>query len=134
MRLQSSVIQGYGSIPITYTLSSRDQLPYLVPPNQTFSIWSILKDAIGKDLSKITMPIQLNEPISMLQKTAESMHYSQVMDKAMAEKNDIKRLTMIACFVLTQYADVIGRTRKPFNPILGETYELVTPNFRFISE
>ena len=41
---------------------------------------------------------------------------------------------MIACFVLTQYADVIGRTRKPFNPILGETYELVTPNFRFVSE
>ena len=80
------------------------------------------------------MPIQLNEPISMLQKTAESMHYSYLMDKAMAEKDDIKRLLIIACFVLTQYADVVGRVRKPFNPILGETYELVAPNFRFVSE
>lgn len=70
----------------------------------------------------------------MLQKTAESMHYSTIMDNAMAEKNDVKRLALIGCFVLSQYADVIGRLRKPFNPILGETYELVTPNFRFISE
>lgn len=56
------------------------------------------------------------------------------MDKAIAEKNDCKRLAMIACFVLSQYADVVGRTRKPFNPILGETYELLAPNFRFVSE
>lgn len=27
-----------------------------------------------------------------------------------------------------------GRTRKPFNPILGETFELVQPNFRFFAE
>lgn len=27
-----------------------------------------------------------------------------------------------------------GRNRKPFNPILGETYEIVQPNCRFFSE
>jgi hypothetical protein len=27
-----------------------------------------------------------------------------------------------------------GRLGKPFNPMLGETYELVTPNFRYFSE
>jgi hypothetical protein len=26
------------------------------------------------------------------------------------------------------------RTKKPFNPMLGETYELVTEDFRFVSE
>ena len=26
------------------------------------------------------------------------------------------------------------RKRKPFNPMLGETFEMVTENFRFMSE
>jgi hypothetical protein len=26
------------------------------------------------------------------------------------------------------------RKRKPFNPMLGETYELVTENYRFLAE
>ncbi len=26
------------------------------------------------------------------------------------------------------------RNRKPFNPLLGETYEIIQPNYRFISE
>ena len=29
---------------------------------------------------------------------------------------------------------VPGRSAKPFNPLLGETYELVTPNYRYFSE
>lgn len=29
---------------------------------------------------------------------------------------------------------MIGRISKPFNPMLGETYELVTPDLRFVSE
>ena len=28
----------------------------------------------------------------------------------------------------------MGRTSKPFNPLLGETYEMVTPEFRMIVE
>lgn len=33
-----------------------------------------------------------------------------------------------------QYGCTIGRTKKPFNPMLGETYELVTKDFRYFSE
>jgi hypothetical protein len=57
---------GFGGIPISYTLAMREALPALVPENQSYSIWSIIKGSIGKDLTKITMPIWLNEPISML--------------------------------------------------------------------
>lgn len=57
---------GYGGIPISYTLRMRDSLPALIPENQSYSIWAILKSAVGKDLSKVTMPIWLNEPVSML--------------------------------------------------------------------
>jgi len=31
---------------------------------------------MGQDLGKITVPVYFNEPISMLQKTAEAMEYS----------------------------------------------------------
>jgi hypothetical protein len=48
---------GFGNIPITYLFNMRDSLPVLVPTNVTFSVWSIIKDSIGKDLSRITMPI-----------------------------------------------------------------------------
>lgn len=32
-----------------------------------FSMWSVLKQAIGKDLSKISFPIEMFEPLSVLQ-------------------------------------------------------------------
>lgn len=113
----------------------RDALPALIPENQSYSLWQILKSAIGKDLTKITMPIWLNEPISMLQKIAEVVNQAKIMDQAMAIKNDdCKRLGLIAIFLLSQYSEVVGRVRKPFNPILGETYEIIQPNFRMCCE
>ena len=35
---------------------------------------------------------------------------------------------------MSQYSDVYLRNRKPFNPILGETFEIIQPNFRYITE
>jgi len=35
-------------------------------PNVKVSVWKIIKDSIGKDLSKFAVPVYLNEPISML--------------------------------------------------------------------
>lgn len=43
---------------------NRDRLPAVAAPHGDISLWSVLKQAIGKELSKITMPIQFNEPLS----------------------------------------------------------------------
>jgi hypothetical protein len=51
---------------VSYTMRMREGLPVLVPENQSYSIWSLLKSAIGKDMTRITFPVWLNEPISML--------------------------------------------------------------------
>jgi hypothetical protein len=57
------------------------------------------------------------------------------MEKAIDTINDDpKRLGLIAIYILSQYSDVYGRNRKPFNPILGETYEIIQPNYRYFSE
>ena len=80
------------------------------------------------------MPIWLNEPISMLQRIAEITCYYKIMEDALNEKDPVKRTGLVACFLISQYSEVFNRSRKPFNPLLGETYEIITPNFRFISE
>jgi len=41
---------------------------------------------------------------------------------------------MISIFILSQYSVVQWRNRKPFNPLLGETYEIIQPEYRFVSE
>ena len=47
-----------------------------------------------------------------------------------------ERLIHVACFAVSGYAATAKRASKPFNPLLGETYEFVCPEkgFRFISE
>ena len=50
--------------------------------------------------------------------------------------NSFERLIHVACFAVSGYASTAKRASKPFNPLLGETYEFVCPEkgFRFISE
>lgn len=100
------------------------------------SIWSVLKDAIGKDLTKISMPVVFNEPISMLQRLCEDMEYSQLLDKADRCSNSLERMIHIAAWAISSYSSTVDRTGKPFNPLLGETYELIKPEkgFRYIAE
>ena len=53
--------------------SARTCLPNPAPLSMGISIWGILKSAIGKDLTKITLPATVNEPLSALQRLAEDM-------------------------------------------------------------
>jgi hypothetical protein len=38
-------------------------------------VLKLLRDIIGKDLSKFSMPVWVNEPLSVLQKPAEIMYF-----------------------------------------------------------
>ncbi|XP_064646060.1 oxysterol-binding protein-related protein 6-like isoform X3 [Lineus longissimus] len=115
----------------------RAQLPAPKPDIGDFSLWSLLRKNIGKDLSKISMPVTLNEPINMLQKVCEELEYSELLDKA-AECNDpFERMVQVAAFSVSGYAASFTRAgQKPFNPVLGETYENIREDkgWRFISE
>jgi hypothetical protein len=50
------------------------------------------------------------------------------------DKDPSKRLGMIAIYASTQWTGIERSYAKPFNPLLGETYELITDNFEFLSE
>ena len=44
----------------------RDELPWLKDPNSRPSIWTILKDTVGKDFSRMSVPVYFNDPTSLL--------------------------------------------------------------------
>lgn len=92
-------------------------------PNYPLNLWSIMKNCIGKDLSKIPMPVNFNEPLSMLQRLAEDYEYTDLLDKAAQCKDPCEQLAYVAAFTISSYSTTSNRTGKPFNPLLGETYE-----------
>ncbi|XP_053466727.1 oxysterol-binding protein 2 isoform X2 [Ictalurus furcatus] len=93
-------------------------------PNYSLNLWSIMKNCIGKELSKIPMPVNFNEPLSMLQRLTEDLEYSELLDKAARCENSLEQMCLVAAFSVSSYSTTVHRTAKPFNPLLGETYEL----------
>lgn len=109
--------------------------PTVMPP----SLIGFLRKNVGKDLSQISMPVSSNEPLSLLQRAAEVVEYSPLLDHAASASDPVERLVYVTAFALSSLSN--GRVRerairKPFNPMLGETYELVREDlgFRFIAE
>ncbi|KAH0617767.1 hypothetical protein JD844_016340 [Phrynosoma platyrhinos] len=102
----------------------------------------IKKHSIGggeilmQELSKITMPVIFNEPLSFLQRLTEYMEHTYLIHKASSLSDPIERMQCVAAFAVSAVASQWERTGKPFNPLLGETYELVREDlgFRLISE
>ncbi|KAI4112180.1 MAG: hypothetical protein LQ339_000188 [Xanthoria mediterranea] len=100
------------------------------------SLWGILKSMIGKDMTKMTLPVSFNEPTSLLQRVTEDMEYTDLLDTAADRLDSTERMVYVAAFAASEYASTIGRVAKPFNPLLGETYEYVRPDkgYRFLIE
>ena len=55
------------------------------------SLWAVLKNSIGKDLSKMSLPIIFNEPLSALQRWSEDLEYAYLLDKAANATSDAVR-------------------------------------------
>lgn len=46
--------------------STREKLPFFKDPKIKISVWTILKDTIHKDISKISVPVYFNQPLNVL--------------------------------------------------------------------
>lgn len=109
--------------------------PLIMPP----SLIGFLRKNVGKDLSTISMPVSANEPTSLLQRCAEQLEYSTLLDQAASSEDPIDRLLHVTAFAISSLSNARIKERsirKPFNPMLGETFELVREDrgFRFIAE
>ncbi|KAI6199123.1 Oxysterol-binding protein [Aphelenchoides besseyi] len=92
-------------------------------PSNSINYLALMRNCIGKDLSKIAMPVDFNEPLSALQRSVEELEYSHLLDEAALETNPYRRLALVSAFAISAYPATGQRSTKPFNPILGETYE-----------
>ncbi|KAK1172959.1 oxysterol-binding protein-related protein 3-like isoform X4 [Acipenser oxyrinchus oxyrinchus] len=112
-------------------------LPAPGPDTSNISLWNILRNNIGKDLSKVAMPVQLNEPLNTLQRLCEELEYSELLDTAAETQDPFQRMVYIATFAISAYASSYYRAgSKPFNPVLGETFECerIDKGYRCIAE
>ena len=104
------------------------------------SLVSFMRKNVGKDLSTISMPVTANEPISALQRFAEVVEYSSLLnDAANKSRSSIERLIYVTAFAVSYLSSIRVKERairKPFNPMLGETFELVRDDrgLRFLAE
>lgn len=110
--------------------------PAVNPP----SLIGFLRKNVGKDLSTISMPVSANEPLSLLQRASEQLEYSTLLDDAATlAKTSTDRLLYVCAFAISYLSSSRVRERairKPFNPMLGESFELVREDrgFRFLAE
>lgn len=126
----------------------RHKLP--VPrPDIEVTLWNLLKNLIGQDLTRVTLPVFINEPLTFQQRLAEELEAWPLLDIAAGgtehllpedpdwnasqclrqpadlAQHSVLRLLHAATFAIAGYASTYGRIKKPFNPLLGETYELL---------
>lgn len=114
----------------------RTSLPVSMLSRNEFSVWAVLRQCIGKDLSRITMPVIFNEPLTFLQRVAEYMEYVYLLHTAASLDDQLQRMQYVCAFAISATASNLDRVGKPFNPLLGETYELVREDlgFKLIAE
>jgi oxysterol-binding protein-related protein 3/6/7 len=117
------------NLPRDDTVIYRTNMPFPAPP---------INISFASVIMRKSFPVALNEPINLLQRLAEELEYSELLDKAAGMVGDaVEQLVYVTAFAVSGYAATIHRSeRKPYNPVLGETFEYIRPDrgYRFISE
>ena len=115
-------------------LPDRFNLNHRKDPTEGVSVWKLIKNCIGQDLTRLTLPVDINEPMTILQKFADLIEYHDLLMQAGKENDDLLRFVNVVALNIAQLASTEGRFTKPFNPLLCETFELRHPDYDFFSE
>ena len=76
----------------------RRTLPVPITETEGVNLWNLLRKNIGKDLSKISMPVTLNEPLSTLQRFCEELEYTELLEKAVHGETPLERMQWVVAF------------------------------------
>ncbi|VDL18338.1 unnamed protein product [Hymenolepis diminuta] len=115
----------------------RTTLPAQQAMTTTYRLLALIKNNIGRELSKLRLPAILNEPLSVLQNLCEEMEYSNLLDLAAEMKDRTQRMLYVATFIITGFTSKAQRKAPTsFSPLLGETFECIRPEkqWRFLAE
>ncbi len=118
-------------------MDEKTQFRAKLPVNQEIPkihIWSLIKCFIGKDLSKKSMPVELNEPLSVLMKICEMLQNFKLVEKGVKTGNRFTTLACVLSMFYSIYFKYEFRKKKPYNSFLGETFDFEKGDFRFFAE
>ena len=77
----------------------------------------------GRDLLTVTFPVRSSAPISMIEYTSRQNSYGPIfMNRASASSDPVERMRLIMTWNIACQHTMSGFL-KPFNPVLGETYQ-----------
>ncbi|PRW59937.1 Oxysterol-binding 9 [Chlorella sorokiniana] len=75
------------------------------------------------DLLKVSLPVKMFEPRSYLQKLTDPWVYPRFLQLAAQSKDPVERLQWVVTYFIAGFHRAFTRWAKPFNPILGETWQ-----------
>ncbi len=120
----------------------RQRRTCIEPRQAKFNFKSLITLLKNASLGEYSLPVSagFNEPISYMQKGAEGLQFSYLLDKAAACDHDssLMQMVYVAAFDIALGSCLYERTAKPFTPLLNETYECDRTQdglgWRFMSE
>ncbi|XP_061773760.1 oxysterol-binding protein-related protein 5 isoform X3 [Nerophis ophidion] len=92
-------------------------------------IWGILKQLRpGMDLSKVVLPTFILEPRSFLDKLSDYYYHADLLSQATLEDSAYGRMKQVLRWYLSGFYKKPKGLKKPYNPILGETFRCCWPH------
>ncbi|XP_069961978.1 oxysterol-binding protein-related protein 8 isoform X5 [Bactrocera oleae] len=99
-----------------------EQVEELADENKSL-IWILVKQVRpGMDLSKVVLPTFILEPRSFLDKLSDSYYHADILSRAVTEDDPFTRMKTVVQWYLSGFYKKPKGLKKPYNPILGETF------------
>ena len=81
--------------------------------------------SVGQDLSKVVLPVSILEPRSLLEKLSDLFVHPSLFGEIGEARDDVDCVQRIARWYVSGFHMRPHGAKKPYNPILGETFEAV---------
>jgi len=86
-------------------------------------VWFLVKQVRpGMDLSRVVLPTFILEPRSFLDKLSDYYFHADILSKAVTEDEPFMRMKTVVKWYLSGFYKKPKGLKKPYNPILGETF------------
>uniref|UniRef100_A0A8C6FW29 Oxysterol-binding protein n=1 Tax=Moschus moschiferus TaxID=68415 RepID=A0A8C6FW29_MOSMO len=86
-------------------------------------MWVLLKQLRpGMDLSRVVLPTFVLEPRSFLNKLSDYYYHADLLSRAALEEDAYSRIKLVLQWYLSGFYKKPKGIKKPYNPILGETF------------
>jgi len=86
-------------------------------------VWFLVKQVRpGMDLSKVVLPTFILEPRSFLDKISDYYYHADILSEATKNDSPFNRMKLITKWYLSGFYKKPKGLKKPYNPIIGETF------------